>query len=95
MIIVSKAAAPYLIGAVILGLGALYFRGVRGVSSDAARAAVNVAGGAAEGIIHGASDLLGIPTPNQSQCEQAKSTGDAWAASWACPAGDFLKWWIK
>ena len=95
MIAIPKAAAPYLIGAVILGMGALYLRGVRGVSSDAARAAVNVAGGAAEGIIHGVSDLVGIRTPNQTQCAMAKSTGDAWAASWACPAGEFLKWWIK
>lgn len=57
--------------------------------------------GAADGLIgggvQGIGELFGVPrtdTPaGVSKCAAAKASGDTWAASQNCPAGDFLGWW--
>lgn len=48
--------------------------------------------GVAEGVVLGAGDAIGIPRTNMTECERAKSEGRTWDASFACPAGDFIKY---
>lgn len=81
-----------ILGAVVIGGALLYFKGFRGLASSAARGAVGAVGGVAEGAIYGASDLVGLPNPEKTKCEQAKQSGDTWAASFDCSAGDFLRY---
>lgn len=35
---------------------------------------------------------LGIPETSQTQCQKDMAAGDNWAASFSCPAADFLAW---
>ncbi|MBE0470977.1 MAG: hypothetical protein IBX55_15900 [Methyloprofundus sp.] len=76
--------------AVVVAMALFYFKGVRAMVSGSTRAAVNVVGGAAEGVIHGTSDIIGLPTPERSKCEQAKLDGSKWDVSFYCPVGEFL-----
>lgn len=55
--------------------------GLSGAVSDAAAGGVKAIGSA-----------FGIPDTDATACAKAKASGDAWAASFACPAGDFLSW---
>jgi len=54
-------------------------------------------GGVAEGInrgfggfIESVGSVVGVPVTNQTQCQQDLAAGNHWAASFSCPAGDFL-----
>lgn len=42
--------------------------------------------------VTGIGEAIGIPATDQSACEAAKARGDTLGASFACPAGDFLRW---
>jgi hypothetical protein len=44
-------------------------------------------------VILGIGNGVGVPPTNQTECERLKAAGDTWGASFACPAGDFVKWW--
>lgn len=81
-----------IVGGVLLGAAAIYFIGVKGVAFGAGKAVVDAVGGAATGAVYGASDIIGLENPDQTKCAQAKQSGDTWGASFACPAGDFLKY---
>jgi len=63
-------------------------------SADTTRAAVANVGGyagqAAAGAVEGVGLAIGIPRTDQTQCERDKAAGNWWAASFSCPAGDFL-----
>lgn len=39
----------------------------------------------------GTGEVLGIPKTDQTECEKAIAEGRTWDASFACPAGTFLK----
>lgn len=80
-----------IIGAIAIGAAVIYLRGVRGFAGDLTRGAISAASGAAEGAIHGASDLIGLPVPEVDKCQQAKAEGNKWDASFYCPATDFLR----
>jgi len=56
-----------IIGGVVIGAAFLYFKGFRGVASSAARGAVGVVGGVAEGTVYGVSDFVGLENPNKTQ----------------------------
>ena len=90
----SAAKVGTIAAVVVVGGLALYIAsaGVRGAANTAARGSVNAVWGAMEGFIHGASDVVGIPTPERAACELAKAEGRTWDASWACPAGEFMQW---
>lgn len=62
-----------------------------GVIADAAAGAVGVLGEAASGAVLGVGDVLGIPRTNETECEKALREGRTWDASFACPAGTWLK----
>lgn len=59
--------------------------------------AVDFAGGVAAGgsralggFVEGIGSAIGIPVTNQTQCQKDLAAGNHWAASFSCPASDFL-----
>lgn len=66
--------------------------GLSGIGQSAGGAVVDVATGAVEGVVYGVGDWAGVPRTNLTECERAKLNGDTWAASFACPAADFIKY---
>lgn len=46
-------------------------------------------------IVFGVGEAIGLPdtrtAESQTECERAKAAGDCWAASFACPALDYLE----
>lgn len=81
-----------LVGLAVVGVG-LWFvvRGVKGVTRDASKAAVDAAAGLVEGTVLGVGEAVGIPQTSLSACELALAEGRYWDASFACPAGDFVR----
>ena len=63
-------------------------KGVAGATAAVVGAAADVASGAVVGI----GQAVGIPATNETECERAMRTGDTWGASFACPAGTFLRY---
>lgn len=59
-----------------------------------ASTAVDTVVGAGTGVVLGAGDAVGIPRTNMTECERAKAEGRTWDASFACPAGTFLKYFF-
>lgn len=57
----------------------------------AAGAAVRVIHDAATGAVIATGELVGIPATDAAKCEADVEAGDWWGASFACPAGTFLK----
>lgn len=47
---------------------------------------------AAGGLIQDAGAAIGVPRTDQTECDKAKAEGRTWDASFACPAGDFLRY---
>lgn len=48
--------------------------------------------GAVSGVVYGVGDAIGLPRTDETECERAKREGRTWDASFACPAGDFIKY---
>ncbi len=63
-------------------------RGFRGAGRDIGGAA----GDMVTGLVEGSAESFGVPRTNQTECERAKAEGRTWDASFACPAGDFLRY---
>lgn len=55
-------------------------------------AVVDLADGAIGGAVVGVGQLVGVPATNMTECDRAKAEGRTWDASFACPAGDFLRY---
>jgi hypothetical protein len=88
-----KANELMMMGAAVVVVGGLvYFatRGVRGVSQDVARGAVDATVGATTGIVQGVSAAAGIPNVDTDRCERALKDNKWWEASWYCPADRFI-----
>lgn len=66
-------------------------RSLRQAAASVTQAGVNVATGAAEGVVVGVSEVIGIPDTDAAKCSAAIATGDYWDASVYCDAGTFLK----
>lgn len=81
LIIKKKISDVGGLGAVSQGLTA----GVVGVAGD-------VASGVVTGTVLGVGDAVGVPRTDETECEKAMREGRTWDASFACPAGTFLKW---
>lgn len=77
------------VGLVVVGALAVYFV-VRNPFAIA-RGAVNTAGDLAGGAVVGLGEQLGIPATDMDECERAIAEGRTWDASFACPAGRFLR----
>lgn len=81
------------IGAAVLALAWLSRKGnAQAVGETVGEAAVSSIVGAGTGVVLGAGEAVGIPRTNMTDCERAKAEGRTWDASFACPAGDFLKY---
>lgn len=67
----------------------------KGWASDAGFAAGEgtweLVDGAIGGFGQGALGLFGVPKTNMTECEKALAEGRTWDASFACPAGTFIK----
>lgn len=55
-------------------------------------AAIDLADGVITGAVVGIGEAVGVPPTNETECERAKREGRTWDASFACPAGNFLKY---
>lgn len=86
MLIVGGIAAA-------VALYAITRKGAAQATGEAlASTAVDTVVGAGTGVVLGAGDAVGIPRTNMTECERAKAEGRTWDASFACPAGSFLKY---
>lgn len=47
--------------------------------------------GAASDAVLSVGDVLGVPRTNETECQRAIREGRTWDASFACPAGTFIK----
>ncbi len=82
--------------AVLGGIGivlAVYVgKNAKNVGQAVGGAAVDLVDGVLSGGVIAAGDMVGVPMTNLTECERAKLEGRTWDASFACPAGDFLKY---
>lgn len=85
---------PYLIagGAVLAVLLWTGSKGAKGTGQAIGGAVVDLTNGVITGTVTSAGELFGIPVTNMTECEKAKAEGRTLDASFACPAGDFLKY---
>ncbi len=61
------------------------------VGADLAGAGVDLVAGAFVGGVEAVGEQVGIPRTNMTECERAIAEGRTWDASFACPAGTFIK----
>lgn len=61
------------------------------VGEEIGKAAADLAGGVVAGAAETIGDAVGLPRTDKTACEQAIAEGRTWDASFACPAGTFLK----
>lgn len=78
-----------LAGAALAGL-ALYLLTRKGAAVEAGAAVGSAVVDLGAGAVLGVGDAIGIPRTDKTKCQQAIEAGDWWAASFDCPAGDFL-----
>lgn len=75
----------------LAGAGMLAYYVARKGVGGAAAAAGEIAVDAAKGLVIGVGKGVGIPETNMDACTRAIHEGRTWDASFACPAGTFLK----
>ena len=78
-------------GVVVVAVLFVFLRGFKGAAKDLTKGAVNLAGGAVEGVTVGIGDIFGVPETSQTQCEKDIAEGNNFASSFSCPAGTFIK----
>lgn len=90
-----KTSDLVVIGAGVAVLGVAFYvwkkGGIAGAAAGAVGAVAGAAGDAVAGVSEGLGDLIGIPRTDQTECEKAIAEGRTLDASFACPAGTFLK----
>lgn len=84
----------YLLSGVVIGAALLYVasKGASKTGANIGAAAVDMADGVLSGVVISAGERVGIPATNESECDRAIAAGDTWAASFACPAVNFLRY---
>jgi hypothetical protein len=89
-----RVPTVYLIagGAVAAALLYVYAKGAKETGAAIGGAAVDLVNGVVSGAVIETGSYLGIPATNRTQCEIDKAAGNTWAASFSCPAADFLKY---
>lgn len=90
----TRITTVYLIagGAVVAALLWAASRGAKETGAAIGSAAVDLVDGAVSGAVIGIGQAVGVPKTNLTECEKAKAEGRTWEASFACPAGDFIKY---
>ncbi len=66
-------------------------KGFKGASAAVTEGAVKAAGDVVTGAVIGAGRAVGIPDTEARKCYDALREGRMWDASFACPAGTFIK----
>lgn len=91
-----KLTTPYVIagGAVLAALVWAMTRpgGAAGLGESLGGAAVDFVDGTVSGVVIGIGEVVGIPATNKTQCQLDREAGNTWAASFSCPAKDFLNY---
>lgn len=89
-----KIPGIYLAAGGALGAALLYVasKGVKETGQAIGTAAVDLADGVITGTVTGIGEAVGVPKTNMTACEKAKAEGRTWDASFACPAGEFIKY---
>lgn len=92
----GDTAAVVVVGAglgllAVVALRGLQTTGAAGLGAAVARSVVD----AGAGVVVGIGEAVGVPPTAPDACARAKADGDIWAASFACPAGDFLSWMAR
>lgn len=64
----------------------------RGAAVALGGAAVDAVDNVMSGAVLGIGERVGIPATDESECDRAIREGRTWDASFACPAGRFLKY---
>ena len=67
-------------------------KGVSGAAAAAAEAAGRVVVDAATGAVIGVGKVIGVPATEATACSRAMEEGRTWDASFACPAGTFIRY---
>lgn len=62
------------------------------VGAAAGGAVVDAVDGVVSGVVLGIGDKVGVPRTNKTECHLAMEQGRTLDASFACPAGTFLKY---
>lgn len=77
----------------VAGIATVYIarKGVVGASAALAEGATRVVTDAATGAVVGIGKAVGVPETNVDECARAIQEGRMWDASFACPAGAFIK----
>jgi hypothetical protein len=82
--------------AAVAGVGVLavylYRKGPATVARQAVAAVADAANAAVGETVNTVGEMIGIPRTNQTECEKAIAEGRTWDASFACPAGTFLRY---
>ena len=82
-------------GAGLVAVGLLVFivsrGGLAGAGKSIGAAAAGGVLGAVDGVVVGIGGALGVPETSESECDRAIREGRTWDASFACPAGRFLR----
>ena len=79
-------------GAIAAALLWVYVTGPRQAGAAIASGAIDLADGVISETVNTVGEAVGIPRTNQTECERAKAEGRTWDASFACPAGDFIRY---
>lgn len=84
----------YVVAGAAVAAALLYVavKGARGTGAAVGRGAVEAVDGLIEGAVTAIGEAIGIPPTDATECEKAKAEGRTWDASFACPAGDFLRY---
>lgn len=75
---------------VAVAVAALWYAKKNFSAAGVGAAVGNAVGNAAGGLITGIGAAVGVPATDAQKCAAAKASGDVWAMSLYCPAGDFL-----
>ena len=76
-------------GAVVLAVLFIFDR--RATPAAIGQAAGGALVDAGAGAVIGIGEAIGIPQTSMTECERAIAEGRTWDASFACPAGTFIK----
>lgn len=89
-----KVPPIYLVAGGAVALAGLYVwsKGAKETGKAVGGAVVDLADGVVSGTVESIGAMVNIPPTNKTQCEIDKAKGDTWAASFSCPAADFLRY---
>lgn len=89
---VGRRLSPELIALGVVGIAAGFLLLNRDAGKMLGSRAVDAVDSVMGGVVTGIGEKLGIPPTDESACDKAIREGRTWDASFACPAGRFLRY---